>query len=256
MVERGLAPSREKAKGLILAGRVTVDGRRVDKVGAPVADAGRVEITGGGKEFVGRGGVKLAGALECFPVVVEGKIALDVGASTGGFTECLLRRGAARVYALDVGYGQLAWKLQQDPRVVRLDRVNIRNAGRDVVPEDCDLAVIDTSFISLRLVIPPVLDLLGEEASIVALVKPQFEVGRGRVGKGGVVRDPALHREVLLELVRFAAAAGLAVRGWVESPLRGADGNREFFLYLGRGGSGDRKEKIAEEIRRWSPAEA
>jgi 23S rRNA (cytidine1920-2'-O)/16S rRNA (cytidine1409-2'-O)-methyltransferase len=233
-----------------------VDGRRVDKAGTSVATESRVEVIPGGGSFVGRGGEKLVWALEVFPVTVEGAVALDVGASTGGFTDCLLQGGAVRVYALDVGYGQLAWKLQQDPRVIRLDRVNIRKAGRDLVPEECDLAVIDTSFISLKLVIPPTLAFLKEQGEVVALLKPQFEVGRGRVGKGGVVRDHALHREVLLETVGFASAAGLAVLGWTESPLRGADGNREFFLHLKRGGAGDRRERIEEEIGSWNPAEA
>ncbi len=180
--------------------------------------------------------------------------AIDVGASTGGFTDCLLKRGAAKVYAVDVGYGQLAWRLQQDPRVVRLDRVNIRKAGRDLIPEECDLAVIDTSFISLRLVMPHVLPFLGEKGEIVALVKPQFEVGRGRVGRGGVVRDPQLQREALLELTARFSKSGLAVRGWTESPLRGAGGNREFFLHLGKGGEGDRREEVEKEIESWSPA--
>jgi len=207
------------------------------------------------KSFVGRGGEKLSGALDAFSLGVEGKVALDVGASTGGFTDCLLQRGAARVYAVDVGYGQLAWKLQQDPRVIRLDRVNIRKAPPGLIPEECDLAVIDTSFISLKLVLPPTEEFLREEGDVVALVKPQFEVGRGRVGKGGVVRDPALHREVLLDLVAYSSGVGFGVRGWVESPLRGADGNREFFLSLKRGGYGDRKEEIGKEIRAWSPAE-
>lgn len=227
----------------------------MDKAGTAVADESRVEVSPGGTDYVGRGGEKLAGALDAFPVKVEGVIAIDVGASTGGFTDCLLRRGAARVYAVDVGYGQLAWRLQQDPRVVRLDRVNIRKAGRGLVPEVCDLAVIDTSFISLRLVVPHVLPFLGEEGEIVALVKPQFEVGRGKVGKRGVVRDRSLQRAVLLELTAHFSANRLALRGWKESPLRGAEGNREFFLHLGRGGKGDEREKIEEEIRNWSPAE-
>lgn len=233
-----------------------VDGRRVDKAGTSVATESRVEVIPGGGSFVGRGGEKLAWALEVFPVTVEGAVALDVGASTGGFTDCLLQRGALRVYALDVGYGQLAWKLQQDHRVIRLDRVNIRKAGRDLVPEECDLAVIDTSFISLKLVIPPTLAFLKPEGEIVALLKPQFEVGRGRVGKGGVVRDHTLHREVLLETIGFASSAGLAVLGWTESPLRGAEGNREFFLHLKRGGTGDRREKIEEEVESWNPTKA
>jgi len=214
-----------------------------------------ITVSGGARPYVGRGGEKLAGALSAFSLDVEGKVAVDVGASTGGFTDCLLQRGAARVYAIDVGYGQLAWKLQKDPRVVRLDRVNIRKAGRGLIPEECDLAVVDTSFISLKLVLLPTAEFLRREADVVALVKPQFEVGKGRVGKGGIVRDPALHREVLLDLVTFSSGAGFMVRGWSESPLRGADGNREFFLSLKRGGDGDRKEDVEKEISAWCPAE-
>jgi 23S rRNA (cytidine1920-2'-O)/16S rRNA (cytidine1409-2'-O)-methyltransferase len=179
---------------------------------------------------------------------------VDVGASTGGFTDCLLQRGVRRVYAIDVGYGQLAWKLQIDPRVVRLDRVNVRAAGPDLLPEACDLGVIDTSFISLRLVLPPACRLLAPAGEVLALVKPQFEVGRGRVGKRGVVRDPEQQREVLLELVGFAAGEGLAVRGWCESPITGADGNREFFLRLGKGGEHDRSEEVRGAIAAWRPA--
>ncbi len=251
-MESGLAPSRARARALILGGRVLVDGRRADKAGEAVAPGSRVEVQGG-PEYVGRGGEKLAGALDAFGLSVAGLVVLDVGASTGGFTDCLLQRGAARVYALDVGYGQLAWKLQQDPRVVRLDRVNIRKADRRIVPEECDLATVDTAFISLRLVLPPTCMFLRNGGEIVALVKPQFEAGRGKVGRGGVVRDASLQREVLLATVDFAAGEGLAVRNWAESCLRGADGNREFFLHLSRGGEGDRKEQIEKEIGRWRP---
>jgi 23S rRNA (cytidine1920-2'-O)/16S rRNA (cytidine1409-2'-O)-methyltransferase len=232
---------------------VRVADRLVDKAGAPVDEASRIEIAGGDAEYVGRGGQKLAGALDAFALEVRGLVAVDVGASTGGFTDCLLQRGAQRVYAIDVGYGQLAWKLQTDPRVVRLDRVNIRTAGPGLLPEACDLGVIDTSFISLRLVLPPALALLGAAGEVVALVKPQFEVGRGRVGKRGVVRDPGLHREVLLGLVQFAAGEGLAVRGWCPSPITGADGNREFFLRLGKGGEHDRSEEVRGAIAAWQP---
>lgn len=215
-----------------------------------------MSVTAAASSFVGRGGEKLAGALEAFSLDVEGVVAVDVGASTGGFTDCLLQKGASRVYAVDVGYGQLAWKLQQDPRVVRLDRVNIRTAPREIIPEECDLAVIDTSFISLKLVLPAAAEFLRADGEVVALVKPQFEVGRGRVGKGGVVREPGLHRQVLLDIVAFCSHAGFGVRGWVESPLQGADGNREFFLSLKRGGDGDRTEEIGNEIRAWNPEEA
>ena len=253
LVERGLAPSREQARALVLGGRVQVAGLRVDKAGAAVHPAAAIEVEGG-LPYVGRGGLKLAGALEQFGITVRGLVAADVGASTGGFTDCLLQRGASRVYAIDVGYGQLAWKLQSDPRVVRLDRVNVRTATPALLPEPCDLAVIDVSFISLRLVLSPAFSLLREGGQVVALVKPQFEVGRGRVGKGGIVRDPDLWREVLAGLVDHCATAGHAVAGWCESPIAGADGNREFFLHLGKGGAGDHSATILSAIAAWRPA--
>ncbi len=255
LVERGLAPSREQARALVLGGRVQVAGLRVDKAGAAVDPAAAIEVEGR-LPFVGRGGLKLAGALDRFGIGVRGIVAVDVGASTGGFTDCLLQRGAARVYAIDVGYGQLAWKLQSDPRVVRLDRVNVRTAAPGLLPEACDLAVVDVSFISLRLVLEPVFSLLKEGGLAVTLVKPQFEVGRGRVGKGGVVRDPDLWREVLAGLVDHVAAAGHAVLDWCESPICGADGNREFFLHLCKGGAGDRSASIRGSIDAWQPAGA
>jgi 23S rRNA (cytidine1920-2'-O)/16S rRNA (cytidine1409-2'-O)-methyltransferase len=252
LAERGLAPSREQARALILGGKVRVGGRRVDKAGAAIDPAAEIAVEGG-LPFVGRGGLKLAGALDAFGVDPAGLVAVDVGASTGGFTDCLLQRGATRVYAVDVGYGQLAWKLQSDPRVVRLDRVNIRTAGPDLLPEPCDLAVVDVSFISLRLVLGPVLGLLRAGGGVVALVKPQFEVGRGGVGKGGIVRDAALQRGALAGLVDFAAAAGAAVRDWCASPITGADGNVEFFLHLGKGGNGDRSAAIRSAVEAWRP---
>ncbi|HEY6000150.1 MAG TPA: TlyA family RNA methyltransferase, partial [bacterium] len=251
----GLAPSREQARALVLGGRVRVAGARVDKAGAAIERDAPIDVEGG-LPYVGRGGLKLAGALECFRIDPRGAVAVDVGASTGGFTDCLLQRGAARVYAIDVGYGQLAWKLQSDPRVVRLDRVNIRDAAPGLLPEPCDLAVIDVSFISLRLVLGPALSLLREGGQAVALVKPQFEVGRGGVGKGGIVRDPALQRAALAGVVEFAAAAGRAVLGWCESPITGADGNREFFLHIAKGGAGDRSAEIRGAIDAWRPAGA
>jgi 23S rRNA (cytidine1920-2'-O)/16S rRNA (cytidine1409-2'-O)-methyltransferase len=252
LVERGLAPSREQARALVLAGSVQVAGRRVDKAGAAVDPAAPIEVAGA-LPYVGRGGLKLVGALDAFGIDVAGLVAVDVGASTGGFTDCLLQRDAARVYAIDVGYGQLAWKLQADSRVVRLDRVNIRTAGPGLLPEPCDLAVVDVSFISLRLVVAPALALLRDGGRALALVKPQFEVGRGRVGKGGVVRDPALWREVLAGLVDHVAAGGDAVLGWCVSPIAGADGNREFFLHIGKGGAGDRSREIRSAVDLWRP---
>ncbi len=231
LVDRRLAPSREKARAMILAGEVLVGERQVDKAGTLVDPAASLRLRGTGEPYVSRGGKKLKGALDIFGVSVRDLVALDVGASTGGFTDCLLQEGAKKVYALDVGYGQLAWRLRQDPRVVPIERTNIRYYdGRDL-REPVDLATVDASFISLKLVIPAVCRLIGEQAALLALVKPQFEAGREKVGKKGVVRDPDLHRQVVAELKNFFQAAGLAVLGACASPLLGPAGNREFFLY-------------------------
>ncbi len=233
VVLRGLAESREQAQRLIMAGEVAVNGVRQDKPGrAFAADA---EITVHKPlAYVSRGGLKLAAALDGFAVDVSGVTAVDVGASTGGFTDCLLQRGAARVYAIDVGYGQLAWKLQTDPRVVVLDRTNVRYL--EALPDGvlADLAVIDASFISLALVLPATLRLLKPTAPVIALVKPQFEAGIDDVGKGGVVRDPKVHRRVLLEICANAQALGLVVSGLIASPAPGPAGNVEFLLWLTR----------------------
>jgi 23S rRNA (cytidine1920-2'-O)/16S rRNA (cytidine1409-2'-O)-methyltransferase len=235
LVSRGLAKSREEARRLILAGAVRVGDRLASKASEGVAPDARL-VVGEKPRFVSRGGEKLAGALDELGLDVVGKTAIDVGASTGGFTDCLLSRGARRVYAIDVGYGQLDWRLRQDPRVVVIERRNIRELPATTVLEAVGLAVVDVSFISLALVLPTVRRLLAPAADVVALVKPQFEVGKGRVGKGGVVRDPALHREAV-EAVRAAAGRlGLVERGFVESPLRGPRGNREFFLHWAAAG--------------------
>jgi len=232
LVERGLAESREKAQALILAGKVLVEGKVISKPGAFVHPKASIEVKEG-LPYVSRGGLKLEFALKTFGVDPAGKVAIDVGASTGGFTDCLLQHGASKVYAVDVGYGQLAWKLRQDPRVVVLERTNIRYLAS--LPELVDLATIDVSFISLRLVLPPVLNLLKPEAEIVALIKPQFEAGREKVGKKGVVRDPQVHREVLESLIDFAHGLGLSTSGLTVSPLLGPEGNVEFFAYWTRG---------------------
>ncbi len=229
-MERGLAATRQRAAALILAGRVTVEGRRAEKAAQQVAPDARVDVLEEDEGYVSRGGIKLAGALDAFSLSVAGLVAMDVGASTGGFTDCLLRRGAGRVYAVDVGYGQLAWRLRQDARVVVLERTNVRYLEREQIPEPVDLATIDTSFISLTKVIPRVLGFLGENGRLLALIKPQFEVGRGLVGKGGVVRKPELHQRVVSELERFCRDQGLVVEGVVESPVLGPKGNREFFI--------------------------
>ena len=227
-----MAPSRERAQRLVMAGLVFAGDLRLDKPGMKVAVDGPLEVRGDEHPYVSRGGVKLAGVLDATGLDPTGLVCLDVGASTGGFTDCLLQRGAARVYAVDVGYGQLAWKLRGDPRVVNLERTNARTLTAATLPEPIDLATIDVSFISLRLVLPVVTPLVRPAAPLVALVKPQFEVGKGRVGPGGVVRDPALHAEVLAELRAFAPECSLTVEAEIESPLTGPAGNREFFLVL------------------------
>jgi 23S rRNA (cytidine1920-2'-O)/16S rRNA (cytidine1409-2'-O)-methyltransferase len=230
LAERGLAPTRQRAAALIIEGKVRVDGQRARKAGQTVAPDARVEVLEEHEAYVSRGGIKLAGALDFFCLSVAGLVAMDVVATTGGFTDCLLQRGVRRVYAVDVGYGQLAWKLRQDQRVVAIERTNVRYLTREEVPEPVDLATIDTSFISLTKVIPRVVEFLKEGGRLLALIKPQFEVGRGLVGKGGVVREPGLHQRVVSELECFCRDQGLAVEGVTESPLLGPKGNREFFL--------------------------
>jgi len=234
LVQKGLAQSREKAKALIMAGVVRVDGVQVDKAGHLVPAAASVILEKARPPYVSRGGQKLEAAIRHFSVDVEGRTILDVGASTGGFTDCLLQHGAKKVIAVDVGYGQLDWRLRKDPRVDVLEKTNIRY----LKPEDLDTpvhgAVIDVSFISLKLVVPPVSKLLKRQTYIIALIKPQFEVGKGQVGKGGVVRDPKLHHQVLESLEDFFVTLGWAVQGHIPSPLLGPKGNREFLVYLTR----------------------
>jgi len=233
LVERGLAASRERAQLMVRAGLVRVSGMMTERPDQMVAADQPIELTGA-RDYVSRGGEKLAAALDAFAVEPRGRRCLDVGASTGGFTDVLLQRGAERVIAVDVGYGQLAWNLRQDARVIVLERVNIRRL--DQLPVPADLAVIDVSFISLRLVLPRVRDLLSPPGDVIALVKPQFEVGKGAVGKGGVVRDPMQHQQVLEAINDFARELGYLVAGQMPSPIQGAKGNREFFLYLRRNG--------------------
>ena len=231
LVARGLAESRERAQSLILAGRVFSGERRLDKPGTRLATDLPMEVRGGEMPWVSRGGLKLVGALDHFAIDPTGLVALDVGASTGGFTDVLLARGAARVYAVDVGHGQLAWKLRTDPRVVVLERVNARHLTAGQVPEPIGIVVCDASFIGLETILPTPLSLAAPGAWLVALVKPQFEVGRGRVGKGGIVRDPALHREVCDRIRAWVAAQpGWHAVGLIESPIHGADGNVEFLI--------------------------
>ncbi|PLY00371.1 MAG: TlyA family rRNA (cytidine-2'-O)-methyltransferase [Desulfuromonas sp.] len=234
LVDRSLAGSRERARALILAGRVLVAEQVVDKAGTNVVADADVRVKGEDIPYVSRGGLKLEKGLESFALEVSGRVAIDVGASTGGFTDCLLQRGVARVFAVDVGYGQLAWKLRQDERVVNLERTNIRTLQPEHLDTPPDLAVIDASFISLEKVLPPTLALLAPCAEIVALIKPQFEVGKGEVGKRGVVSDPEKHRAVVEKIEQLAAGLGCLVRGVVESPILGPKGNREFLIHLVR----------------------
>lgn len=231
LVQRGLAATREQARRLIMAGEVTVNGQVQDKPGFATAETADIAVRTP-LPYVSRGGPKLAAALDAFSLNVTGLVAVDVGASTGGFTDCLLQRGAVRVYAIDVGYGQLAWKLQTDERVVVLDRTNVRYLAQLPGGELADLAVIDASFISLALVLPPTLRLLRPKGQVVALVKPQFEAGKDDVGKGGVVRDRRIHRRVLQETVNMAQALGLIVAGLTMSPTPGPAGNIEFLIWL------------------------
>jgi 23S rRNA (cytidine1920-2'-O)/16S rRNA (cytidine1409-2'-O)-methyltransferase len=231
LVERGLAESRAAAQRLVMAGLVFSGERRVDKPGTPVATDQPLEVRGQSHPWVSRGGLKLERGLDGFAIPVAGRVALDVGASTGGFTDVLLQRGAARVYAVDVGHGQLAWKLRRDARVVVLERTNIRDVTRAQVPEAIDLVVCDASFIGLRTALPAALALAAPGAHLVALIKPQFEVGKGRVGSGGIVRDPALHAEVCATIRDWLAAQrDWQVLGITDSPITGADGNREFLI--------------------------
>lgn len=231
LVSHGLAESREKAQALVMAGRVRVDGAVASKAGTAVQEGSAVDVAAG-PAHVGRGAVKLAGALDAFGIDPSGRVAVDVGASTGGFTETLLARGAARVFAVDVGRGQIHERLRVDPRVVLREGVNARSLSPVHVPEACALAAVDVSFISVLKILPALRTVLAPGADAVVLVKPQFEVGRGQVGAGGVVREPALHQAAVLGVAEGAQAAGFAVRAAAPSPITGAEGNREFFLHL------------------------
>lgn len=235
LVHRGLAPSRQKARALVMAGVVRVGGLPCGKPGTAVPDSSEVTVCAPDHPYVSRGGLKLEKALDHFGLSVEAKEVLDIGASTGGFTDCLLSRGARRVVAVDVGYGQLDWKLRQDPRVVVRERTNARFLAPQSVSPPPDGAVVDVSFISLKLVAPPVSKLLASNAFMITLIKPQFEAGRGRVGKGGVVRDPALHAEIVESLEIFFSDAGWTVHGTIPSPILGPKGNREFLCCMTRG---------------------
>jgi 23S rRNA (cytidine1920-2'-O)/16S rRNA (cytidine1409-2'-O)-methyltransferase len=232
MVERALAPSREKAQAMIMAGQVVVGDHAVDKAGRQFSVDAEIRIKGDVLPYVSRGGLKLRKALDHFNIDVKGLLAIDVGASTGGFTDCLLQAGAVRVLAVDVGHDQLAWKLRQDPRVISMEKTNIRYLTVEKIGEAPDLAVIDASFISLAKVLPATVGLVKPGGRIIALIKPQFEVGKGEVGKGGIVRDSAAHERVIDAVRNTAGELGLTVVDLCESPITGADGNREFLILL------------------------
>ncbi len=240
LVERGLEESRQRAQADIMSGIVFVGGRRVDKPGAAVPDDAEVEVRGNTLRYVSRGGLKLEKAMASFPIDLRGAVCGDIGASTGGFTDCMLQNGAARVYAVDVGYGQLAWKLRSDPRVVCLERTNARYLTSEQIPDPLDFASIDVSFISLGLILPAAARVLRDGGCVVSLVKPQFEAGREKVGKKGVVRDPAVHREVLERYLVHARDAGFTVLNLTWSPIRGPEGNIEYLGYLKKGDFPDR----------------
>lgn len=235
VTERGLAESRQKAQALIMAGQVFSGDRRLDKAGMPVDESIALEVRGQALKYVGRGGLKLEKAMEVFPIDLQDKIAADIGASTGGFTDCMLQNGASKVYSVDVGYGELAWKLRSDPRVVVLERTNARYLDREQVPDALDFASIDVSFISLRLIFPAVHGLLKEGGHVVSLIKPQFEAGREFVGKKGIVRDPKVHLMVLEQYLGNAENAGFSVLDLTYSPITGQEGNIEYLGYLEKG---------------------
>lgn len=232
LTEKGFFQSREKARASIMAGVVYVDGQRVDKPGASVREDAEITVKEDLCPYVSRGGLKLEKALELFGFSLEGAVAADIGASTGGFTDCMLQKGASKVFAIDVGYGQLDWKLRNDPRVVNMEKVNVRYLDLDTIDNDLDFISIDVSFISLKLVFPVASKILDDNGSVVCLVKPQFEAGREQVGKKGIVRDPAVHREVLEKVMGYGRENGLYPHGLTHSPVTGAKGNIEYLLYL------------------------
>ena len=240
LTERGLQESRQRAQAVIMSGEVFVNGQRVDKPGTAVAEDAQIEIRGGTLAYVSRGGLKLEKAMATFPIDLHGAVCADIGASTGGFTDCMLQNGAEKVYAVDVGYGQLAWKLRSDPRVVCLERTNARYLTREQVPDELDFASVDVSFISLKLILPPLNGLLKDGGHAACLVKPQFEAGREKVGKKGVVRDPDVHLEVLEHFLDHAKESGFTVLGLTYSPIRGPEGNIEYLGYLEKGPWQDR----------------
>ncbi len=250
LFERGFTESREKAKALIMSGIVYVNDQKEIKSGREVKPDDIVEVRGATLKYVSRGGLKLEKAMQSFPIDLNGKICMDIGASTGGFTDCMLQNGACKVYAIDVGYGQLAWKLRSDERVVNLERTNFRYVTREQIPEEIDFASVDVSFISLKLILPVMYNLLAEKGQAVCLIKPQFEAGRENVGKKGVVRDPAVHENVIRTVVDFAAAQKFCVLGLEHSPVKGPEGNIEYLMYLEKGDIVENPEEIISTINK------
>lgn len=232
--EQGYASSREKAKAVIMAGQVYVNNQKVDKAGTQISPDDKLEVRGNSLKYVSRGGLKLEKAMKEFPITLEGKICMDVGASTGGFTDCMLQNGAKKVYSIDVGYGQLAWKLRTDERVVNLERTNFRYVTKEQVPDLIDFSSVDVSFISLKHILPVLNTLLCDSGQAVCLIKPQFEAGREKVGKKGVVRDLAVHLEVVQRIINLALENGFSVKGLQFSPIKGPEGNIEYLIYLNK----------------------
>ncbi len=248
LVQQGLANSRELAKAYIMAGNVYVDGQKEDKAGTKVAVTAKLEVKGNQMKYVSRGGYKLEKAMDVFGIRLDGKICLDIGASTGGFTDCMLQNGASKVYAIDVGYGQFAWKLRNDERVVCLEKTNVRYVTHEQVPDEGDFASIDVSFISLTKVLPAVLGVQGEKGQLVCLIKPQFEAGREKVGKKGVVRDSSVHREVIEMIVEYARTQSLGILGLDFSPIKGPEGNIEYLIYLDKSQSGMHEDEVQARV--------
>lgn len=236
LVENGFVETRSKAQSLIMAGEVYIDNQKAQKAGEQVSGSENIEIRSRGLKYVSRGGLKLEKAMECFPIELDGAICMDIGASTGGFTDCMLQNGAKRVYSIDVGYGQLAWKLRTDDRVVNLERTNFRYITNEEVPEPIDFFSVDVSFISLKLILPPAYELLSNNGSAVCLIKPQFEAGRENVGKKGVVRDKSVHKDVVRSVIEFTKEVGFKVNGLDYSPIKGPEGNIEYLMYISKNG--------------------
>ncbi len=248
ILDAGLAPSREKAKALIMAGVVYVDNQKVDKAGTFITEEQKIEVRGGEQKYVSRGGLKLEKAMSSFDIALDDKVCMDIGASTGGFTDCMLQNGASKVFSVDVGYGQLAWKLRCDERVVNMERTNIRYVTQESIKEPLDFASVDVAFISLRLVLPVAYNLLKEDGEVVALIKPQFEAGKEKVGKKGVVKDISVHKEVVAGIYDFVCDNGFGVLGLDFSPIKGPEGNIEYLIHIKKNAKTNINREEVEEI--------